>query len=108
MKKLLLLFTCAVFTACSAKLLVPTQADAERGSDRYAGLTLAELKTGKATYERFCDKCHPLKKTEKFTVSEWESIVPDMVRKVNKKESLMTEKDENDVLKYVTTMAKRS
>ncbi|NQV52611.1 MAG: hypothetical protein HQ500_05475 [Flavobacteriales bacterium] len=107
MKYCILFSICLIFTACSAKLLVPTQADSERGSSRYDGLTLAELQYGKTTYQSYCDRCHPLKNPEKFTAMEWEKIVPVMVARVNKKESKMNEKDHDQVLKYLTTMSKR-
>ena len=108
MKYLVLIIVCVIFTACSAKLLVPTQADAERGSSRYAGLSLADLQSGKATYQSYCDRCHPLKNPEKFTAVEWEKIVPVMVARVHKKELKINAQDQDAVLKYLVTMSKRN
>lgn len=92
-----------VLLACSPKLMVPVQADA----DRAGNVSLAELQKGHGLYTMHCGNCHPMKKPDSRTVEEWKSIVPRMVKKVNKQSgtTTLTAADESLILQYVTTMA---
>lgn len=109
MKKLWTTTTVATITAlivsCGGPLLVPTQADADRVASKYSGYTLAELRTGKADYEKYCITCHGLKKPEKFTELQWNVIVPEMVKKANKREKVVDEETQESILRYLVTMS---
>lgn len=107
MNKLILSLCVFVLFSCSAKLLAPTQADAERGMTKYEGLTLASLNEGKALFEQNCSKCHGLKSPTSRNEEKWNKIVPIMVKKVNKKagKEEIDAAEEQLILKYLVTMS---
>ena len=105
MKKLIVLFFVAVLSACSVKLLTPTQPDADRGAKIFPGLTLDELAQGKKLNEEKCTTCHGLKKPGAFSEEDWKKIIPNMARraeKANKPE--IDSKSQDLILKYILTM----
>ena len=107
MKKIgIFLIISAVLAACSAKVTMLTQADADRAAVKYSGTTLAALNEGKALCEQNCGLCHGLKKPNAETESEWTRIVPDMVNKVNAKLSKqeIDSKEQQEILAYLVTM----
>jgi cytochrome c5 len=108
MKKLTMLAVIVVLSACSSKLLMPTQADAERGAAMYQGLTLNELKEGRQLYEANCNLCHPVKNPSNWTAEQWHEIMPKMLRGVEKKGKTMTEEERESILRYAVTMAKKA
>jgi cytochrome c5 len=83
-KPIFFLFTLAFFVACNAQLLTLTQADADRGAEKFEGTTIESLNQGKAIFEANCNRCHGLKKPSSKSEEQWNSIVPQMVKKVNK------------------------
>lgn len=110
MKKHLIALASAVLiiTACSsAKLLTPSQADADRASQKYSGASLASLNEGKSLFEQNCGKCHGLKNPAGRSEEKWTSVVPRMVKKVNKKagSEKLGAKEQELILQYVVTMA---
>jgi cytochrome c2 len=92
-----------VLMACSPKLMVPVQADA----DRSGNASLAELQKGRTLYTAHCGNCHPMKRPDSRSVEEWKSIVPRMVKKVNKQagSAALTGADEALILQYVSAMS---
>ncbi|UOK41480.1 MULTISPECIES: hypothetical protein [Flavobacterium] len=106
MKKIILtLSVVLVITSCAVKLVTPAQPDVDRMQTKYPGYTLDELSQGKSMFEQHCAECHKLKNPTKFSESEWEKIVPIMVKKVNKKHpNTLDEKSQDLILKYVITM----
>lgn len=101
MKKLLYAFFILFATACTAgKLISPTQADADRGSQKFQGYTLSELNQGKAIYEGHCNKCHHYKVPQSRDETKWDQVIPDMARKAK-----LDASEESLVLKYVVTMS---
>lgn len=106
MKKILIGFSVLLFCACSAKVILLSQADADRGSAKFSGVTLASLNEGKAHYEQYCGTCHGLKKTTSESETEWKQIVPEMVKKTNKKagSEVVDAKKQELILQYVVTM----
>ncbi len=110
MKKTLYAFVglLMVLAACSTvKLVQPTQADAERGAQKFSNLTLADLSQGKATYEQNCNLCHGLKNPASKNEDQWKKIVPNMVAKVNKKKGKVAidQKSEEILFQYLITMS---
>jgi cytochrome c5 len=105
-KTAFILSTVLMIAGCSAKLILPSQVDADRMNSKYPGYTLAELNEGKALYEAHCGNCHGLKKPSSHTEQQWSGIVPDMVRQVNKKagKDLLNRSNEESILRYVVTM----
>lgn len=107
MKKQLLIsaLSSLLLTACiSAKLLTPSQSDVDRVASKYPGYTLTELAHGKSLYEQNCGTCHGLKNPASRSEEKWKKVVPEMVTKVNRKKSVLSEKDQEEILKYVVTM----
>ncbi len=107
-KPLLLLSFIALLTACTAtKLIIPSQADADRGAPKFPGISVAELNDGKAIYEQHCQSCHKLKSPKSEDEKEWNRIVPVMVKKTNKKagKEVVDVKSQEILLKYLITMS---
>lgn len=107
MRKILIVTTIAMtLVACSAKLVDPIQADVERGSKEFSGLTLANLQEGKRLFEENCGLCHGKKALDSRSQEEWEEIVPRMTRKANGKrgEKIFTEEKEQILLEYILVM----
>lgn len=107
MKKTLIIASVAFLVgACGANLVQPIQADVERGSDQFEGLTLNNLKEGKRLYEENCGLCHGKKKLDARTEEEWRDIVPRMTKKANGKrgEKVFTEEKEQILLEYILVM----
>lgn len=107
MKKIIIGFSILVFCACSAKVAMLSQADADRGAVKFPGMTLASLNEGKAHYEQYCQSCHELKKPKSETEADWNKIVPGMVKKTNKKagSEVVDSKKQELILQYVVTMS---
>jgi cytochrome c5 len=106
MKKLIYLFLISLFTACSVKLIAPSQSDVDRVSVKYPGYSLAELNDGKALFQQTCTKCHRLKDPASRNEEKWKKIVPKMMAKLNKKEGkqVLDDKQQESILKYIITM----
>lgn len=106
MRIFILLLSLVTLAGCfSIQKLSPTQADAERMSDKYPGYTLAELEHGQALYVQHCGNCHTHKNPKKFTEAQWQEIVPDMAKKVNKKEQKLDAEGEEAILRFVVAMS---
>jgi cytochrome c5 len=85
-----------------------SQADVDRGSKEFPGLTLDELVEGKKLYENNCNLCHALKKPTAEPASEWRKVVPPMVEMVNtKKNGNLDAIAQEKILRYVVTMSSK-
>lgn len=106
MKKRWILAACAiVIYACSSKIIAPNQTDVDRMQMVYPNLTLAQLQKGKADYEKYCSTCHSLYKPTDFSEAKWKHEVPDMARKMKRKQGItLDEATQNDILTYLLTM----
>lgn len=108
MKKAITFFSLLFLVACTAnRVLVPTAADAERGAQKFPGMTLADLTEGKTIYEANCGLCHELEKPRSRNEAGWNAIVPGMVAKVNKKagSEVIDSRKKDLVLHYLITMS---
>lgn len=94
-----------LLTACSAKLVTPTQEDVNRVETKFPGYTLSELNEGKALYTNYCGNCHGLKKPSSESEKEWNHIVPEMVGMINKDQLILNAEEQEKILKYVVTMS---
>lgn len=119
MKNLSLITLVLFLAACaSKKASAPTvtqpkdesgisQADVDRGVVKFPGTTIASLIQGKANYESRCQSCHSLIPPASVVESKWRVIVPEMVKKVNRKSPTMAVDSsmEASILHYVVTMS---
>lgn len=107
MKKSFYLFLMIAFTACSIKLIPPSQSDVDRVSAKYPGYTLAELNDGKALFEQTCSRCHRLKNPASRNEDKWREIVPKMIAKLTKKQrkEVIDNKQQESILRYLITMS---
>lgn len=108
MKKAITFFSLLLLVSCAAnRVLVPNEADAARGAQKFPGLTLSELNEGKTIYEANCGLCHELEKPRSRNEAGWNAIVPGMVAKVNKKAgSEVIDSHKKDlILHYLITMS---
>lgn len=109
MKKIIIGFSILLFCACSAKVAMLSQADADRGKIKFPAVTLTSLNEGKAHYEQYCGTCHALKKPTSEPESEWRKVVPVMAQKTNKKagSEVVDAKKQELILQYVVTMCSK-
>ena len=101
MKNCIIILVAGFLSACSAvKLLTPTQADADRGAQKFQGYSLNDLNQGKSIYEAHCNKCHRYKPPESRKEPKWDKVIPKMAKKAK-----LDSVQESLVLKYVVTMS---
>ena len=108
MKKAFIAICCIVLVSCgSTKLITPGPSDAERGSKKFPGMTVASLNEGKLNFETQCTKCHGIKNPTSKSEEQWKSIVPKMSAKANKKagSEVVDAKMQESILQYVVTMS---
>ena len=111
MKRVIVVAALVLLAGCATvKLATPTQQDVDRVSAKYPGYTLTDLDHGKKLFEQHCSDCHRLKDPVKRSEEQWETIVPKMVKNVNKKEGANTlnADDQQAILKYLVTMSASS
>ena len=109
MKKSIIVASLFLLAACSAKMITPSQGDADRVSVRVPGTTLADLNEGKSLFESKCTQCHSLNRPSSKTEAEWREIVPDMAQRAAKAhKQLIDEHAQAQILKYLTAYCKLS
>lgn len=107
MKKLSFTFAFLILLACSgSKPIITSQADADRGAEKYPGYTLEDLNKGKSLYESNCGTCHGLKKPSSRNEKKWKKVLNQMVPKANKRagKEVIGEQEKELVLKFLVTM----
>ncbi len=103
-----LLFATLVLAACAPKqFYAPNDLDIERGRTKFPNYTLAEMNRGKIVYSQNCGNCHAYKNPSKYSESEWNEIVPRMVKKANKNDMLINKEEAELLRKFVITMSLR-
>jgi cytochrome c5 len=106
MKKYFYLSTLLFLVACgTTKLAAPAQADADRGTTKFADITLAQLTEGKAVYDLNCGACHKAPKPKSQSEAGWRHIVPEMCVKAKRKtgNSISPEQEES-LLRFLIVM----
>ena len=106
--KLSVLFILLLMVACGPIILAPvTQADVERGKNRYKDLTVSDLEKGKALCEKMCVSCHKMKSPKSKTEKQWRQIIPSMARHAMKKAGGKVVIDDSSqvlIYKYLVTV----
>lgn len=82
MKKLcILIFISTVIVACSAKAFAPTDQQLSAMQKKVPGITLESAKAGYKLYSEKCASCHQLFRPSKYTIAQWDNILPKMFLK---------------------------
>jgi mono/diheme cytochrome c family protein len=68
----------AAFAGCAAQLPVLGPSDAARASQRWPGITLAELSHGRELYVNHCASCHKLYRPGEQPADKWRALVGEM------------------------------
>jgi uncharacterized membrane protein len=109
MKKFIVIATIVLLSSCSAKLLMPSQTDAERGSATFKGLTVEDLNKGKDVFDKKCTQCHGHKRPASWTEIQWRRIIPAMAEKAYKSNKIQISSTEQEqVLRYLVTMGQHA
>ncbi len=87
--------------------VTPVQADVNRMSATYPNLNVEELKQGQMLYEQHCNNCHGYKNPAKKDAEGWSKTVPRMAGKINKKGEVLTEKDQELIIRFLVTMGSK-
>lgn len=105
MKKSILFAALCLLTACGAKLAVLTQADADRGAQKFPGLTLKDLQEGQSLFKAKCSQCHPLKNPTSRDEAAWRKVVPRMAAKAERRanKQKIDPATQEKILKYLIT-----
>jgi len=72
------ILTSVVIIACSAKTFAPTDEQLFTMQQKVPGITLENAKAGYKLYSEKCASCHQLYHPGKYTVAQWNSILPKM------------------------------
>lgn len=117
MKKLMIIAAVSMFTACAAKMsktkataekeapvAFPTTAQVEAAKMVFPEMTDVSFKETHAFYADACGACHAAKAPSARNESQWRSIMPNMVRKANKKGYSIDAIGEQKLLAYVLAM----
>ncbi len=107
MKRIAILSLTVFVFACSGstKYLIPTQADADRVTSKYPGMTLDQLSEGHSLYKKNCKLCHGLKNPSNFNEAKLTKVVPGMVKMAKEKGSQINDDQQALLLKYLVTMS---
>ncbi|SMO83577.1 hypothetical protein [Solitalea koreensis] len=109
MKKSLLILSAIALVACGTSKVSTNSinADVARGALKYPGYTAAEFTAGKTANENYCGSCHALKSASSKTEAQWNTIVPNMVKRANRKAGgvAIDAKTQESILKYLVTMS---
>lgn len=70
--------------SCASKLYEPTQQDVDwvNSSYQYNG-SVAEFNHARKMYTQYCQSCHYLHMPNAYTISEWNTIFPNMSVKIS-------------------------
>lgn len=111
MKKIYIVAAVAlvVAVACKSKKEVvavavdPGVAAVKRGETKFPGYTAAMYAEGKTINETYCGGCHSINHPDSESEEAWKKIVPNMVKKTNRKagSTVITPEKEEVLLKYL-------
>jgi mono/diheme cytochrome c family protein len=88
---------------CSAKVLPPTSAQLTQLKQTNPAMDTSLVVKGYDVFARSCHKCHGLKNPGKFTLDEWNKILP-----VMDKRAKLTQDEKDLLFTYVSTFSKKS
>ncbi|MBX7240802.1 MAG: hypothetical protein K1X92_03565 [Bacteroidia bacterium] len=106
MKKGIIIIFAGLLSACSPKLAMPRQENIEKVVAVHPDYTLSDVKEGRTLYAQHCGSCHALKNPTAYTEEKWNTLVPIMSKKANKKagKEIVTPQSSDKILKYLITM----
>ena len=102
MKKIIVIISLIIFSACASKKLSTSKENdkpKEKETAAVVAATPEEINAGKANYGQYCGTCHKLYDIESESESEWRKIIPRMSKKAN-----IDSKTEETILKYVVAI----
>ncbi len=78
-----ILLTSTIFmTACSSSKKTSSEPVTRKKNEiEVRHYSAAELEEGKTIWQSSCDRCHKLYKPESYTKTQWEKILPRMVKR---------------------------
>jgi cytochrome c5 len=84
----------------------PIPSHMDRVLASYPNYSLTAFNEGKTLYETNCATCHMLHDPRTQNEFAWNEIVPDMVKKANRKGSTIDSTQQDLILKYVVALSK--
>jgi hypothetical protein len=82
MKKLsFFIFISLIIAACSAKTFAPTDQQLSAMQEKVPGITLESAQAGYKLYSEKCAGCHQLYHPARYTIAQWNNILPKMFPK---------------------------
>lgn len=82
MKKLsIILFISVLIAACSVRTFAPTDQQLSAMQQKVPGITLESANAGYKLYSEKCAGCHQLYHPGKYTITQWDNILPKMFPK---------------------------
>lgn len=103
MKKLsIILFISVLIAACSVRTFAPTDQQLSVMQQKVPGITLESAKAGYKLYSEKCAGCHQLYHPDKYTIAQWNNILPKMFPKAK----LSSEEQRKLIEDYVRAMSK--
>ena len=82
MKKLFFIVVISsIVAACAVKPFAPTEQELSTMRQKVPGLTMESAKAGSKLYAEKCAGCHQLYRPDKYTIAQWDNILPKMFSK---------------------------
>jgi cytochrome c5 len=103
MKKVCIVVAISVaVAACSAKTFAPEDRQLPAMQEKVPGITLESASAGYAVYSKKCAGCHQLYRPGKYTIAQWNRILPKMFPRAK----VTTEDQEKLITDYVWALSK--
>ncbi len=93
----------AFFVCCKSPYFTPVHADADKMTGRWQSYSFDQLNTGFHLYVNKCAGCHTLYKPALYTEEQWTKVIPEMAQR-----ALITEEEQQDILRYILSMREPS
>lgn len=109
MKKYFIIAGILFLAACAAKKSATESTTKTPSDSEYLAtaqkidpsMTLETFSTTKSLFETECNRCHAVKKPASKPAEAWKHIIPDMVKKANRKGAAISPEQEKNLLTYV-------
>jgi cytochrome c5 len=76
-----IIFISLIVAACSAKTFAPTDQQVSAMQEKVPGIAMESAKAGYKLYSDKCAGCHQLYSPGKYTIAQWNNILPKMFPK---------------------------
>jgi hypothetical protein len=80
-KSCFIFFISMIVAACSAKTFAPAGEHLQAMQQKVPGITLENAREGYKLYSEKCASCHQLYHPDKYTIAQWNNILPKMFPK---------------------------